>query len=239
MDEKQILDSVAQKYLNPDILRSTDKQIIELMAGYVLTNMPADKPNVIEMGIGDNVWSSYVLNKFGSSTIIEGSLDLINAVKDDYPNVKFIHSFFEDYIPETKFDQILCSFVLEHVADPVQILKNMKQWIHKDSLVHILVPSANSVHRQHAVKMNLQKNTFDLGPADKTVHHRRVYTLEHITKDITAAGYTITKKEGLFFKAFPNSILAQLSEEQIKGFFDLGFDFPPENGAALYITAKL
>ncbi|SDK52869.1 Methyltransferase domain-containing protein [Maridesulfovibrio ferrireducens] len=238
MNEKQMLDSVAHNYLNPTTSRDTDKNILDLIAKHVLKNMPSEKDRIIEMGIGDNVWTKYILDKFNKSTIIDASEDLIDAVRPTYKNVEFVNSYFENYSPENKYDQVVCSFVLEHVIDPVETLQKVRTWIHDESVVHILVPNADSIHRQHAVKMNLAENSFDLGPADKKIHHRRVYTLEHLRGDIEKAGLKVVSEEGLFLKTLPNSFLSQLSPEQLKGFFDLAFDFPVKNGAALYLTAK-
>ena len=87
-----------------------------------------------------------------------------------------------------------------------------------------------------AVKMGLQDTPHDLGESDASVGHRRVYDDQSMSADLAAAGFEILERRHAMCKSLPNGLLVHLSDEQLKGLYDLGKALPLENrGALVYL----
>ena len=117
--------------------------------------------------------------------------------------------------------------ILEHVDRPVEILNLAKKWLEDDGVILLGVPNALSFHRLAAVKMGLLKTPYELNERDFQVGHQRVYCSDTLLDDIQKTGLKVHKIGGIFFKPLSNNqIDSHWNEEMIKGFYELGKDFP-------------
>jgi hypothetical protein len=67
----------------------------------------------------------------------------------------------------------------------------------------------------------------DLNEDDVRIGHRRVYSPEHLTADVAAAGLRLIERGGIFLKPLSNrQIEESWTEQMIEGFYELGKDFP-------------
>ena len=62
------------------------------------------------------------------TTVDFGAADLLERIAPA-PNLVKVHSLFEDYEPEQRFNTVIIEHVLEHVDDPVSLLKRVKPWL--------------------------------------------------------------------------------------------------------------
>jgi 2-polyprenyl-3-methyl-5-hydroxy-6-metoxy-1,4-benzoquinol methylase len=194
--------------------------------------------NCLELGSGDGVMTRLLAGRFEKVSVVEGSLDLLAAIPD-MPNLTKVHSLFEDFRPKEVFDVVVMEHVLEHVEDPVGILRLARPWLAPGGRVVIGVPNAHSFHRLAAVKMGMLQDVYELNSRDHEVGHRRVYSWEALRGDIEAAGFEVETMTGVFFKPLSNGQIDQYwSEEMIEGFFQLGADFP-ENAAEITAICRL
>ena len=69
--------------------------------------------------------TQFIKNDFKSLTIIEGAKELLDKIPNE-ANIFKVHSLFEDYQPEKKFDTIIMEHILEHVESPDVLLKKVK-----------------------------------------------------------------------------------------------------------------
>jgi len=175
---------------------------------------------------------------FKEVTCVDGSEAILKNLKNKFPDFECIHSLFEEFKTEEKFDIILMTNILEHVKMPVELLKLAKTWLKKEGRIMIIIPNAFSIHRMLGVEMGIIKNVHDLDEADKKVGHRRVYDYETLKKEIIEAGLKIEYSKGIFLKVLHNSAIEKFKEEQIEGFFKLGERFP-ENCAELLFICSL
>ncbi|MBL7921288.1 MAG: class I SAM-dependent methyltransferase [Bacteroidia bacterium] len=214
---KEELNKIAHEYHNNDVMQ--DKFIEDECQfhtyNWVFDNMKGCK-NVLEMGYGEGNFTNELVKRNFNPTIIDGSDVLLDKAKSLYGDkVNVAHALFEEYIPETKFDCVLATHVLEHVDEPVALLKHMKNWITPNGKIIIIVPNKESIHRQLSVIMGLQPALDTLGGRDKLVGHQRVYSLQTLENDVIKAGLKVSDTCGFFLKVLPNSMMLDYSKELI------------------------
>lgn len=191
----------------------------------------------LELGSADGQMTKYLVNDFEQLISVDGSKELLDLIPF-YNNHTKIHSLFEEYVPDEKFDTIIMEHVLEHVDFPVDLLLRAKEWLSADGIIVIGVPNAFSIHRLVAVKMGLLKTPFELNERDYSLGHQRVYCFDTITEDINKAGLEILYGGGVFFKPLSNGQIEEhWNKEMQEGFYELGKDFP-ENAAEIYLICS-
>lgn len=180
----------------------------------------------LELGPAVGQMTKHLIHDFKIIHLIEGSEYLLNQIPN-YSNVVKHHSYFEEFKTELKFDTIIMSHVLEHIENPVKLLKYISNWLTDDGVLLISVPNAKSIHRLAAVEMGLLKSEYELNQRDYELGHYRVYDLQSLKNDIEDSGYKILDEGGVFFKPVSNGqIETNWNAEMIKGFFSLGKKFP-------------
>lgn len=194
-------------------------------------------PCGLELGSGSGEMTKYLVSEFKHLTSVDGSKELINAIPY-YENHTKVHSFFENFKPNKKYNTIIMEHILEHVDNPVEILNLAKEWLEEDGVILLGVPNALSFHRLAAVKMGLLTSPYELNERDYQVGHQRVYSMETLLNEIKQAELKVEKISGIFFKPLSNGqIEKNWTEEMIKGFYELGKDFP-NNCAEIYAICR-
>lgn len=232
------LEKISNEYLVPNPGRIVDKKLMSLIAKEILAYI--EGPEILEMGFGDDEWTSKIINKNGHTNIVDASGILIKKSKEKYgDNITTYESLFEYFNPDKKFDTIIASYVLEHVDDPVEVLKKATEWLKPNGKLIAIVPHAGSLHRRLAVSMGLLENVTDLGSTDQQLGHRRVYTLDSFSEDITKSGLFIEEKLGLFTKLLPQSLMCDISDDMLNGLMELSKRLPIEYAASItFICTK-
>ena len=175
-----------------------------------------NKKKILEMGYGDGILTSYLVsNQKTKLHLIEGSQILAKKAKKKHKNLIVINKFFENYEPQKKYDYIIASHVLEHVDNPILVLKKIKSWMHSKSLCIVHVPIRTSYHRKLAVIMRLQKKLDSLSKRDHLVGHQRVYSINNMKADLKKSGLKIIDIKGFFLKFLPNSMMLNFSKNLI------------------------
>ena len=183
--------------------------------------------NVLEMGSADGQMTELLEGVFEDISVVDGSQEYVAAIRGRMPAVKAYASLFEDFDPPEAYDNIVMAHILEHVEDPVAILRRAAAWLKPGGRIQIIVPNAHSVHRLVGVKMGLLAASTDLNEDDVRIGHRRVYTPGTLQEDVSAAGLRVVDRGGIFFKPISNrQIEESWTQEMIDGFYELGKDFP-------------
>lgn len=167
-------------------------------------------------------------------TCVEASDEAIEFAKQKLPDtVEFINSRFEDVKLSKKYDNIIMTHVLEHIDDPVAVLRRVNdEWLADGGRFFLVCPNANAPSRQIAVKMGLITHNAAVTPAEEEHGHRCTYTLDTLERDARAAGLNVVKREGIFFKALANFQWDKLlqtdiiSKEYLEGCYQLGQVYP-------------
>lgn len=214
------LDRYAEEYYDDPVYRA-DLIFKQKMIDRILPLLIG--PSVLEMGAGMGDWTRRIIERFDHSYIVEGSSKLSALAKDTYKEKVTCHNaLFEQFNPSDKFDSIVCSFVLEHVINPIQCLRRAFSWLKPGGTLAICVPHANSLHRQLAVGMGIQAAPNELGESDIRVGHRRVYYASELESDLVSAEIENFRNISMGLKLLPGALMKDLSKSQLEAMFDLG-----------------
>lgn len=190
--------------------------------------------NVLELGSFKGEFTKRLVPHFSDITCVEASSEAVEEAKILLQNKANIHnSLFEQVSLPKKYDNIILTHVLEHMDDPVSLLKKINdEWLSENGRLFLVCPNANAPSRQIAVKMGLiSHNSAVTIPEQKHGHHI-TYSLDTLERDAKKAGLNVVHRSGIFFKALANfqwdKILGTdvISEEYLEGCFQLGQQYP-------------
>ena len=191
------------------------------------------KGNCLELGSFKGDFTKRLLPYFEDITCVEASDQAIAEAKQQFPKVQFVNSLFEEVHLPVKYDNIILTHVLEHLDNPVAVLKRINdEWLSDNGRFFLVCPNANAPSRQIAVKMGLISHNDAITPAEKEHGHRITYTLDTLERDARAGGLKVVHRSGIFFKALANFQWDRLlhtdiiSEAYLDGCFQLGQQYP-------------
>lgn len=190
--------------------------------------------NLLELGSFKGDFTRRFLPHFNDITCVEASDEAIAIAKKEFGGqVIFINSLFEKAILPAKYDNIVLTHVLEHIDNPVAVLKRINdEWLSDKGRFFLVCPNANAPSRQIAVKMGLISHNSAITPAEVEHGHRITYTLDTLERDAKAAGLNVVYRSGIFFKALANFQWDRLlntdiiSPEYLEGCYQLGQQYP-------------
>ena len=140
---------------------------------------------------------------------------------------------FEQASLPRRYDNIVLTHVLEHLDEPVRVLKRINdEWLTEDGSLFLVCPNANAGSRQIAVLMGLISHNAAVTEAESAHGHRCTYSLDTLERDANAAGLRVVHRSGIFFKALANFQWDRLlqtdiiSKEYLEGCFKLGQRYP-------------
>lgn len=214
----------------------------------IIKNQIKDKV-VLEMST--NIYSSIQLSEYvscldvvdGSSSKIETlSTSVMNAVtRGRCKNVTMYNSLFEDFVPPKKYDEIVLFRALEHVDNPVKLLKRAKTWLKPRGAINIVVPNKNSLHKKLGFKLGLVEDLDELTSADYEKGHKRIYDSSSLLADVRAARFGSAFIRGCFVKMFSDSQIKSnpslFTPSVLKALFEISEDFDEECCAELFVRA--
>jgi 2-polyprenyl-3-methyl-5-hydroxy-6-metoxy-1,4-benzoquinol methylase len=190
--------------------------------------------NFLELGSFKGDFTRRFLPHFNDITCVEASDEAIGIAKKEFGDrVKFINALFETVTLPHKYDNIVLTHVLEHLDNPVTVLKRInEEWLSDNGRFFLVCPNANAPSRQIAVKMGLISHNAAVTPAEKEHGHNITYTLDTLERDANAAGLKVVYRSGIFFKALANFQWDRLlqtdiiSKEYLDGCYELGQQYP-------------
>lgn len=189
---------------------------------------------LLELGSHNGSFTQRLLPYFEDVTCVEASCDAIEQARRKlYGKVNYIHGLFEDVILPRRYDTIVLTHVLEHLDNPVAVLRRVKdEWLTEEGRLLLACPNAHAPSRQIAVKMGLIAHNTAVTEAEEKHGHRCTYTLDTLERDAVAAGLNVIHRSGIFFKALANFQWDRLlqtdiiSKEYLEGCYKLGQQYP-------------
>src|SRR5262249_5026143 len=154
------------------------------------------------------------------------------------PHVVFHHALFEDFAPPRRFDDIVMARALEHLDDPVGLLRTMRAWLEPGGRLHLVVPNAQSLHRRLGVHMGMLDRPGGLGGRDHKYGPRRVYDDDLLRCHVREAGWRVEQLTGVFLKPLSNAQMTAFAPELLDALFEVGRELP-RYCAELYAVARL
>jgi SAM-dependent methyltransferase len=117
------------------------------------------------------------------------------------PSAEFHECLIEDLDLTERFSTVTMLELLEHVIDPVALLRKAASFLAEDGVMIVHVPNSLAINRRLAVLMGSLESCEELSPFDlQIVGHRRSYSLKTLCDDIEAAGLRAVKSGGIFYK---------------------------------------
>lgn len=203
--------------------------------------------NCLELGSFKGDFTKRLLkHTFDHITCIEASSHAIVEAKENIGNeVQYIEGMFEDVNLTTKYDNIILTHVLEHIDDPIALLRKINnEWLSDKGKLFVVVPNANAPSRQIAVKMGLISHNTAITPSEKEHGHNITYTLDVLESHARESGLNVTTRSGIFFKSLANFQWDQIlqtdiiSKEYLDGCFDLGQQYPDLCSSIMLVCEK-
>jgi 2-polyprenyl-3-methyl-5-hydroxy-6-metoxy-1,4-benzoquinol methylase len=208
----------------------------DVMHNYMLKSfIPFFKEgNFLELGSYKGDFTKKFLPYFKDITCVEASDEAIKIAKGVIGDkVKYVNGLFEDISLTSKYDNIVLTHVLEHITDPVAVLKKInEEWLSDSGRFFLVCPNANAPSRQIAVKMGLITHNCAVTPAEKEHGHQITYTIDTLERDARLAGLNVIHRSGIFFKALANFQWDRLlntdiiTKEYLEGCYQLGQQYP-------------
>jgi 2-polyprenyl-3-methyl-5-hydroxy-6-metoxy-1,4-benzoquinol methylase len=189
---------------------------------------------VLELGSHEGSFTELLIPYFDDITCLEASAVAIDRARQRLGDqVTFVHGLIESAPISDRYDTVVMTHVLEHVDDPVGVLRRINhEWLSADGRLFVVVPNAHAASRQIAVHMGLIDHATSVTPAEAEHGHRRTYTLETLERDAVGAGLSVVHRSGIFFKALANFQWDRLlqtdiiSDGYLEGCFKLGQRYP-------------
>jgi 2-polyprenyl-3-methyl-5-hydroxy-6-metoxy-1,4-benzoquinol methylase len=189
---------------------------------------------LLELGSSRGIFTRRFVEHFDDIICVEAS-DAAAAESRELLGSKanVITSLFEEVTLNGQFENIVMTHVLEHLDDPVGVLRRVNnEWLSPNGYFFLVCPNANAPSRQIAVKMGLISHNAAVTPAEAEHGHRCTYTLDTLERDAVAAGLRVVHRSGIFFKALANFQWDRLlqtdivSKEYLEGCYKLGQHYP-------------
>lgn len=190
--------------------------------------------NVLELGSFKGDFTKRLLPYFDDVTCVEASNEALEEAKKNLPGkIEYYESLFENVTLPRKYKNIVMTHVLEHISDPVAVLKRVNdEWLEDDGRFFLVCPNANAPSRQIAVKMGLISHNDAVTEGERLHGHHITYSLDTLERDARAAGLNVVLRSGIFFKALANFQFDRLlqtdiiSKEYLDGCYALGHLYP-------------
>ncbi len=196
---------------------------------------------VLELGLGHGYTASVFSGAFEDYTILEGDEGLIRKFRKEHGEVQaeIIHTMFEDYHTSLEYDVIIMGFILEHVDNPVEIMRKYGKILARGGVIYITVPNAEALNRRVGQAAGLLDDLKQLSEHDVRAGHKRYYDVGTIAQDCEKAGLVVRKIEGIFLKPITTEqmIKLHLPDDILRGFCETGRKYP-ELCLSLFIEAK-
>ena len=190
--------------------------------------------NLLELGSFKGDFTKRVIPFFEDITCVEASSQALEIAKNELGGrLNYVNALFETVNLPSKYDNILLTHVLEHIDDPIALLKRINsEWLSDQGRLFLVCPNANAPSRQIAVKMGLINHNSAITPSEKEHGHRITYTFDTLERDVRSAGLRVVYRSGIFFKALANFQWDRLlntdiiSPEYLEGCYQLGQQYP-------------
>ena len=193
-----------------------------------------NKGSLLELGSFKGDFTKRFLPYFDDVTCVEASDEALAQARQKLGDqVTYVNSLFETATLPKRYDNIVLTHVLEHLDDPILVLKRINdEWLAEGGRFFLVCPNANAPSRQIAVKMGLISHNAAVTPAEAAHGHRCTYSLDTLERDVVASGLKVVHRSGIFFKALANFQWDRLlqtdiiSQDYLDGCYKLGQQYP-------------
>jgi len=186
--------------------------------------------SLLELGLGHGYTTNIFSRRFERHVVLEGSPAVIANFRNKHLDctAQIIETWFETFSTEERFDVIVMGFILEHVDDPLLILRRFRQFLAPGGRMFLAVPNAEVLNRRLGQLAGLLDDVTTLSENDHLLGHQRYYSVATLSADVTQAGCVVDRLEGIYLKPFTSSqiVSLQLDRSLIDALCTVGIDYP-------------
>lgn len=208
----------------------------------------ADGGVIVEVGCGlESIFQYYdSFSKFICVEPAEKFYQLVMEQKKDRDDIVVINDFFENTMSQMprKVDCIICSSLLHEVEEPQEFLMCMKAVADNDTIIHINVPNAKSVHRLLAMCSGLIDDIHAMSGNNRILQQNTVFDLKLLRELLEKTGEVEILEQGSYFvKPFTHAQMKKCMDEGIvdckilDGFYKMA-EYMPELGSEIFIDFR-
>lgn len=216
------------------------KKVIEIMRKY-----PHRK--ILEVGCG-----MYPLffnfNDYEELTIVEPSRRFIDYAMNDKrytSQIKIKEGFLEKVAGELQgnFDYIIVASLLHEVENPIQLLHALADVCSSNTVIHVNVPNAFSLHRILALQMGMISDIHEKSGMQKRMQQNSTFDLASLTSLVNENGFDVIEAGTFFPKFFSHQQMQEMmdngiiNEKILDGMYRME-KYLPEYGSEIYIQMK-
>jgi len=149
-------------------------------------------------------------------------------------NIKIVEGFVESVeLGAVNFDMVILSCLLHEVPDPPKVLARVHDFCQPQTVVHVNVPNAFSLHRLLAVAMGICSTPHEQSGTQRRMQQRnQTYDRLSLASELSAAGFVIIDEGSMFVKPFTHMQMQALVDSSfmtpamLDGFDELAASLP-------------
>lgn len=195
--------------------------------------MAPPKPDILELGCAEGYMTRLLADFSGRHVVVDASHDFLSAAARHVPShVEFHESLFESFTPGDRFDVVVMSYILEHVADPSALVARARTWLKEGGFLFAAVPNSRALSRQLGRSLGVVKDLYGITPLEQIHGHRRSYDRTSLDQDIKSGGGKIFLRGGLMMKPFSTHQMDEMlktgiiGNEHLDALLELGAEYP-------------
>jgi 2-polyprenyl-3-methyl-5-hydroxy-6-metoxy-1,4-benzoquinol methylase len=208
--------------------------------------------HILEIGCGFDPVFQYMDN-FDSMTVVDPGIEFIEHAKNisktskHESSIRCIHGFFEDLIPELSqqtYDFILVSSLLHELESPDSFLETLRSVCSINTILHINVPNAFSIHRILAKEMGLITEVFQKSETQKKLQQFSTFSIDSLEDLLKNKHFEIIESGSYFIKPFTHSQMNDMLVSNIidtkvlDGLYKLT-KYIPEYGSEIFVDCRI
>lgn len=218
------------------------KKVIELLEQY-------SHDSILEVGCGMEPLFAYY-DDYRCMTVVEPSevfCDQAERLSEDCGReVHIIRGNVEDkanQLTDRKYDYIVVSSLLHELEEPGKVLGEIGRLCASDTVVHVNVPNAYSLHRILAYEAGMIPSIYEKSQQQKRMQQNSTFDLQSMTELAQQAGFCVIAKGTYFPKMFTHGQMQKLVDMQIingqilDGFYQME-KYMPEYGSELFVQLQ-
>lgn len=236
------IDRYTQEYIKHDFEEKQvfyrRKKILEIIHTY-------PHKRILEIGCGKEPLFQFVTD-FEAYTVVEPSdlfFEHAASLAANDARITCIHDFFgrETALNGETYDFIVCSGLLHELEKPSEILQGCYRLADSDTVLHINVPNAKSLHRILALESGMIENVCEVSERGKLLQQARVFDLDKLKQMVADSGFKMMESGSYFVKPFTHKQMAEMLEHKIiddqvlEGFYNL-IKWMPDYGSEIYVN---
>jgi 2-polyprenyl-3-methyl-5-hydroxy-6-metoxy-1,4-benzoquinol methylase len=197
-------------------------------------------PTVLDIGCGVGFLCQSLLGMAERVIGLDGSPAKIKRAEalNQSPSVEYVCAMFDEWKPETSFDTILATNVLEHVPDAGAFLRRSLSLLVPGGRLIVTVPNALGLHKRIGRAMGLIDDFYALTPADLAKGHTRIYDRARLEVDFRAAGFEILHSGGILLKPLSHQQMEGWDPRMVDALYEIGKELPDYCSSLLLVGTR-